>query len=94
MPKLKACGFKPKPGAAGCKPYVEEPGADTLCVGIVFKQAARIDAKPAWELLGCIGARAGRWERCKSRASAFMATTFSCVCRRCAYRFATAVDTM
>ena len=36
-------------------------GAETLCVGIVFKQAARsasIDAEPAWELLGCIGASA------------------------------------
>ena len=51
---------KPKPGATGCKPYGEEPGAET-CVGIVFKQAARsasIDAEPAWELLGCIGASA------------------------------------
>ena len=94
MPKLKACGFNPKPGAAGCKQYVEEPGADTLCVGIVFKQAARIDAEPAWELLGCIGARAGRWERRKSRSLAFMATVLSYGSRRCAYTFATAVDRM
>ena len=57
---------KPKSGTTGCKPYGEEPGAETLCVGgIVFKQAARsasIDAEPAWELLGCIGARARLWE--------------------------------
>jgi hypothetical protein len=56
---------KPKPGATGCKPYGEGPGAETLCVGIVFKQAARsasIDAEPAWELLGCIGARVRLWE--------------------------------
>ena len=94
MPKLKACGFRPKPGAAGCKPYVEETGADTLCVGIVFKQAARIDAEPGWELLGCIGARAWRWERRKRRALAFMATVFSYVSRRCAYMFARAVASM
>ena len=96
MPKLKACGFKPKPkpDTAGCKPYIEETGADTLCVGIVCKQAARIDAEPAWELLGCIGARAGRWERLKRRALAFIATVFSYVSRRCAYMFARAVVRM
>ncbi len=94
MPKLQACGFKPKPAAAGCKPYVEETGADTLCVGIVFKQAGRIDTGRAWELLGCIGARAGRWERLKRRALAFIATVFSYVSRRCAYMFARAVVRM
>ncbi len=89
---------KPKPDTTGCKPYGEEPGAKTLCVGIVFQQAARVDAEPAWEVLGCFGARAGlwdsQWEGRKCRAIAFMASIFSCVTRRGAYKVGTAVDRM